>query len=267
MRFLHTGDWHVGKRLRGRSRDHEVELALDQLVDLTRDERIDVVLIAGDIWESQVTSPDSDMIVFDALARFRSTGATVVAIPGNHDGMVFGQEKDLPQTPTLTAFLRNFCDTSPVPSPDAGTLVRSTMDQPGVYFTLDAPIVSIVGLYTNVLEGPGVISTQGGKYPTLAGDHQLDGDQQPHALELVAHPQRGLRGAGGIVLDPIGAEARVDRKGRGQVPDLDGEPLERGGHECQRAEQVGVPVARDDLGRDRVDRELEARQDVRLDLR
>jgi hypothetical protein len=52
--------------------------------------------------------------------------------------------------------------------------VRSTMDQPGVYFTLDAPFVSIVGLYTNVLEGPGVISTQGGKYPALTGDHQLD---------------------------------------------------------------------------------------------
>ena len=69
---------------------------------------------------------------------------------------------------------RNFCNASPEPSPDAGTLVRSTMDQPGVYFTLDAPFVSIVGLYTNVLEGPGVISTQGGKYPTLAGDHQLD---------------------------------------------------------------------------------------------
>ena len=40
------------------------------------------------------------------------------------------------------------------------------MTQPGVYFTLDAPFVSIIGLYTNVLEGPGVISSQGGKYPT-----------------------------------------------------------------------------------------------------
>ena len=49
-----------------------------------------------------------------------------------------------------------------------------TMNQPGVYFTLDAPFVSIVGLYTNVLEGPGVISTQNGKYPALGGDHQLD---------------------------------------------------------------------------------------------
>ena len=105
---------------------------------------------------------------------FRAYDRPIFAIPGNHDGMVFGQEKDLPQIPTLTAFLRNFCDASPVPSPDAGTLVRSTMDQPGVYFTLDAPFVSIVGLYTNVLESLGVISTQGGKYSALANDHQLD---------------------------------------------------------------------------------------------
>jgi hypothetical protein len=88
--------------------------------------------------------------------------------------MVFGDEPDLPRVPTLKAFLRNFCALRPEASPDAGTLVRSTMDQPGVYFTLDAPFVSIVGLYTNVLEGPGVISTQGGKYPALRGDHQLD---------------------------------------------------------------------------------------------
>ena len=105
---------------------------------------------------------------------FRAYDRPIFAIPGNHDGMVFGNEPDTPQTPTLTAFLRNFCADKPGQSPDASTIVRSTMDQPGVYFTLDAPFVSIVGLYTNVLEGPGVISTQGGKYPALQGDHQLD---------------------------------------------------------------------------------------------
>src|SRR5206468_5942540 len=105
---------------------------------------------------------------------FRAYDRPIFAIPGNHDGMVFGSAPDVPQTPTLTAFLRNFCARRPGRSPDAGGLVRSTMDQPGVYFTLDAPFVSVVGLYTNVLEGPGVISTQGGKYPTLAGDHQFE---------------------------------------------------------------------------------------------
>jgi hypothetical protein len=73
--------------------------------------------------------------------------------------------------PTLTAFARNFCAPAAATSPDAGGLVRSTMTQPGVYFTLDAPFVSIIGLYSNVLEGPGVISSQGGTYPI--GDDQL----------------------------------------------------------------------------------------------
>jgi len=104
---------------------------------------------------------------------FRGYDRPIFAIPGNHDGMVFGDQPDLPRVPTLTAFLRNFCAETPGPSPDAGSIVRSTMDQPGVYFTLDAPFVSIVGLYTNVLESPGVISSQKGAYPTLAGDEQL----------------------------------------------------------------------------------------------
>jgi Calcineurin-like phosphoesterase len=104
---------------------------------------------------------------------FRAYDRPVFAIPGNHDGMVFGDQPDLPQVETLTAFLRNFCAERPGPSPDAGSVVRSTMDQPGVYFTLDAPFVSVIGLYTNVLESPGVISSQNGAYPTLAGDEQL----------------------------------------------------------------------------------------------
>ncbi len=102
---------------------------------------------------------------------FRAYNRPIFAVPGNHDGMVFGSSPDLPQTPTLAAFLRNFCAVAPAQSPDAGDLVRSTMTQPGVYFTLDAPFVSIIGLYSNVLEGPGVISSQGGTYPI--GDDQL----------------------------------------------------------------------------------------------
>ncbi len=104
---------------------------------------------------------------------FRAYDRPIFAIPGNHDGMVFGAQPDVAQVPTLFGFLRNFCADAPGPSPDEGTIVRTTMDQPGVYFTLDAPFVSIVGLYTNVLEGPGVISSQGGHYPVLAGDAQL----------------------------------------------------------------------------------------------
>jgi len=85
MRLLHTGDWHVGKRLRGRSRDQETQAALDQVVEIAREGSIDVVLIAGDIYEHRTVNPEADLIVFDGLARLRDTGARVVAIPGNHD--------------------------------------------------------------------------------------------------------------------------------------------------------------------------------------
>jgi hypothetical protein len=105
---------------------------------------------------------------------YRNYDRPIFAIPGNHDGSVFGPTSNAPQTPTLAAFLSNFCAETPGRSPDEGALVRTTMDQPGVYFTLDAPFVSILGLYTNVLEGPGVISTQGGMYPALEGDHQIN---------------------------------------------------------------------------------------------
>ena len=101
---------------------------------------------------------------------FRAYDRPIFAIPGNHDGMVFGVPPAAP--PTLEAFLRNFCAAAVGPSPDGAGLVRSVLTQPSVYFTLDAPFVSIVGLYSNVLDGgPGIISSQGGHFPI--GDEQL----------------------------------------------------------------------------------------------
>ncbi len=100
---------------------------------------------------------------------FRAYDAPIFAIPGNHDG--FPSEESENEEP-LFAFKRNFCAPAPGPSPDSGGLMRTAMNQPGVYFTLDAPFVSIVGLYSNVLEGPGVISSEGGRYPAL-DDRQL----------------------------------------------------------------------------------------------
>jgi hypothetical protein len=100
---------------------------------------------------------------------FRTYNAPIFAIPGNHDGMVFNDTMV-----TLQAFIENFCTNGPQTAPNAGGLIRTTMDQPGVYFTLDAPFVSIIGLYSNVIDGgPGVISTQGGKFPVVT-DVQLD---------------------------------------------------------------------------------------------
>ncbi len=102
---------------------------------------------------------------------FRDYDRPIFAIPGNHDGMVFGSGSSAPQVPTLEAFLTNFCAAAPGPSPDGGGMVRSVMTQPGVYFRLDAPFLTILGIYSNVLDGPGVISSQGGHFPIA--DDQL----------------------------------------------------------------------------------------------
>jgi 3',5'-cyclic AMP phosphodiesterase CpdA len=106
---------------------------------------------------------------------FREYDRPIFAIPGNHDGAVtYTNGGSTPDVPSLQAFIANFCASAPGKPLDAGGLARTTMTQPGVYFTLDAPFVSIVGLYTNVLEGPGVITDQRGAYPALANDGQYD---------------------------------------------------------------------------------------------
>ena len=94
---------------------------------------------------------------------YRDYPAPILAIAGNHDGIVYPKDP----APTLDAFLKNFCTATPEQSADAGNLLRTTMIQPGVYFTLEAPFVRILGLYSNVLEDPGVISGENGQNTVL----------------------------------------------------------------------------------------------------
>ena len=99
---------------------------------------------------------------------YRSYPAPIFAVAGNHDGLVYSGEG----VPSLQAFLRNFVSPEPVKTPESGGLIRTAMTQPAVYFALDAPFVTIIGLYSNVLEDPGVISSQGQKTSPV-DDQQL----------------------------------------------------------------------------------------------
>jgi 3',5'-cyclic AMP phosphodiesterase CpdA len=80
----------------------------------------------------------------------------IFAIAGNHDGDIRTRRNDPPVTePTLTGFMNNFCDDSPR---EIQPYHRDTMTQPYVYWTLDAPFVTIIGLYSNIdgtLDGRG----------------------------------------------------------------------------------------------------------------
>jgi DNA repair protein SbcD/Mre11 len=85
MRILHTSDWHVGKVLKGQSRVDDHIAALAQVVEVARAERPDLVIVAGDLYDSASPTPDATRIVTRALSALRATGADVVAIGGNHD--------------------------------------------------------------------------------------------------------------------------------------------------------------------------------------
>ncbi len=102
---------------------------------------------------------------------FRNYPAPIFAIPGNHDSFVVPDTPD-DQKP-LAIFQRNFCAKHPVITNEARSLHRTAMIQPGVYFALDAPFVRIIGLFSNALEDPGVISNEDGKWPVVNND-QLD---------------------------------------------------------------------------------------------
>ncbi len=88
---------------------------------------------------------------------YRNYPAPVLAVAGNHDGMI----SPLAHATSLAAYLRNFCadpaDGYTV-TPEAGGLSRTAQIQPGVFFTFDAPFVRILAFYSNTLEDPGVIS-------------------------------------------------------------------------------------------------------------
>lgn len=85
MRILHTGDWHAGRTLQRRQRLEELATVLDEIVAIAAEERVDVVLVCGDIFDHFAPSAEAERIVYDALLRLRGTGASVLVIPGNHD--------------------------------------------------------------------------------------------------------------------------------------------------------------------------------------
>src|SRR5258708_2884694 len=117
---------------------------------------------------------------------YRNYNAPIFAIPGNHDAEVFPHEA----AGSLDAFIKHFCSPTPVHPPEAMGTSRTTMTQPGAYFSLAAPFLRIIGLYSNTQDasGAGVIADN-----RVVGQAQLQFliDQLKQAK---ADAQIGLRG-------------------------------------------------------------------------
>ncbi len=85
MKILHTSDWHVGKRLMGRERLAEQAEVLDEIVALCESEKVELVLIAGDIFDTYTPCAEAEELFFSKIKRVAGQDRAVLIISGNHD--------------------------------------------------------------------------------------------------------------------------------------------------------------------------------------
>jgi hypothetical protein len=134
----------------------------------------------------------------------------IFAIPGNHDGDTFVSKGDAPDTePSLLGFMENFCAAQPV----MVTPYRMTMTQPYCYWTLDAPFVTIIGLYSNVegsLDARGRMDQQ-----HFLNTQMVAADPTKKLIVTVHHPPYSLDSAHGGTPDILNAiDQAVEASGR-----------------------------------------------------
>src|SRR5918995_735985 len=85
MRLLHTSDWHVGKAIRGRSRAQEHQAVLAEIAGIAEREAVDLVIVAGDVFDTSTPTAESERIVYRALLDLAAGGRPVIVVAGNHD--------------------------------------------------------------------------------------------------------------------------------------------------------------------------------------
>ena len=86
MRLLHTSDWHLGKRLFDKERYDVFENFLTWLLSTIRKERVDTLIVAGDIFDTAVPTNKSLRLYYDFLSHLSGSGCRhVVIVSGNHD--------------------------------------------------------------------------------------------------------------------------------------------------------------------------------------
>ena len=85
MRILHTSDWHIGRSFHGHATLDALGGVLEVLVGQVREHEVDVVVVAGDVFDSAAPAAACYGVLTGALAALSDAGATVVVTSGNHD--------------------------------------------------------------------------------------------------------------------------------------------------------------------------------------
>ncbi len=88
MRILHTSDWHIGKRLAGKERLEEQRAVLDEIAEICARERVELVLVAGDVFDTFLPSAEAEDLFYRAVRRITAEERCLLAISGNHDDPV-----------------------------------------------------------------------------------------------------------------------------------------------------------------------------------
>jgi exonuclease SbcD len=85
MRILHTSDWHIGRTFHGYTTIDALRGVLSEMVSIVREEAVDLVIVAGDVFDSAAPAPECYTVLTDALVGLREAGAQVIVTSGNHD--------------------------------------------------------------------------------------------------------------------------------------------------------------------------------------
>ena len=193
-----------------------------------------VQITVSDAMEAQITNANNnqetprflymlgDVVYFNGVSYlygpqfyepYKHYPAAIVAIAGNHDGDIRTRKNDPPDRETsLFGFMHNFCDSAP----QNIYAYRPTMTQPYVYWTLDCPFATIIGLYSNV---EGSLDPRGGQEQQSWFEAQMTQAPANKALIVtVHHPPYSLDASHGGTPD---IEIAIDRaiQNTGRKPD------------------------------------------------
>ncbi len=84
MKIMHTSDWHIGKKTENHERLNEQSAVLDEICEIADREGVDLVLVAGDVFDTYIPSADAEELFFEKVVKL-ARGRSVVIISGNHD--------------------------------------------------------------------------------------------------------------------------------------------------------------------------------------
>jgi exonuclease SbcD len=152
MKILHTADWHLGKRLQEYPRLEEQKEVLQEIVDIAENEEVDLILLAGDIFDSFNPNHEAVELLYKTLKKLSNNGQRpIIAISGNHDSTQFIEAPD-PLAREMGIFFYSKYD-SLIPSGKLDNGLQILQSEPGFIELelpkFDFPIRIIMAPYAN----------------------------------------------------------------------------------------------------------------------